>query len=749
MTARDVKRSALGMGRILLGVIMALVGPMWLVSALVDYTRPTVPTNNLVAPSVEVHDETGSFEPIDGRPLTDALGDVKFTRPIHLVILSTDDLVDDNLDEATLKYARARHQEWISPNGYKWADGYLILSLSPTHRKVGTYFGEDIAPLLFVQEEIQDAAKDDFRAGRWSQGMVAAATKAAAYIPNEAGYSIKNRVVWPHWTGWLVSLTGIGVLLRGHSLRRTVRESSERIAEAWEETEERRSEVERAFHSIVDAGHYSKGLTARYGCAHQERKKVRERVAVLKSPGFFGSLSAGVASEREELLEDIELLSAADDAIFASRDFFALAPRWRDLWDNEVGPVFEDLSAADSISVKVRNRVKKHQVKNAVEAFNRWTNEQRDIIVGLGVSLEYADITPVQALNELDRIADESRARLTTLIGQALVADTSSSFCPSSGYRATEGYSCQGGGMTSQATETMSHAPQHPRSIMRSVRGCARLEAARAERENLRARIAAAASIPFVASLSGATAWEAEMIVEDFHVLMDAHVAMMAACDLFALTPTWRTVWENELGPVYEDLTVIETITETVQSRSMAPMVLSMAASLVLWLDEQRLALNDLGTSLERAQIDSAEALTQLDRIADEARVHLVHLVEAVLGADTSMIGQRRYKRWRKGAGEKLRTNETRYLGAYRIADVTYTYNTAQAIRLTANSAGIDLKGSAAHSTARFTAFGAELYVPPAYLHRYLVWDGTSRYGSSRANYLTSAANVGPRGRTR
>lgn len=386
-----------------------------------------MPANDLVAPSVEVHDETGSFEPVDGRPLTEALGDVKFTRPIHLVILSTDDLVDDNLDEATLKYARARHQEWISPNGYKWADGYLILSVSPTHRKVGTYFGEDIAPLLSVQAEIQDAAKDDFRAGRWSQGMVAAATKAAANIPNEAGYSIKNRVVWPHWTGWLVSLTGIGVLLRGRSLRRTVRESSERIVEAWKEMEGRRSEVDRAFHSIVDAGQYSKGLTARYGCANQERKKVRERVSVLRSPGFFGSLSAGAASEREELLEDIELLSAADDAIFAARDFFALAPRWRDLWDNEVGPVFEDLLAADSISVKVRNRVKKRQVKNAVEAFNRWTNEQRDIIVGLGTSLERAEITPVQALVELDRIADESRARLTKLIGQALVADTSSS----------------------------------------------------------------------------------------------------------------------------------------------------------------------------------------------------------------------------------------------------------------------------------------------------------------------------------
>ena len=276
----------------------------------------------------------------------------------------------------------------------------------------------------------------------------------------------------------------------------------------------------------------------------------------------------------------------------------------------------------------------------------------------------------------------------------------------------------------------------------------ARLEAARAERDNLRARIAAEASIPFLASLSAATARETETIVGDFHGLMDAHVALMSACDLFALAPAWRAVWNNELGPVYEDLTVVETLTESVQRRSREPSVLSVAASLTAWLNEQRLAANDLGASLERAQMDPAEALTQLDRIADEARVRLVRLIETALGADTSMIGKKRYKRWRKGAGEKLRANETRYLGAYRIAGVTYTYNPAQAIRLTANSAGINLKGSAAHSTALFTAFGAQLYVPPAYLHRYLVWDGTSRYGSSRANYLTSAANVGPSRRT-
>ena len=277
----------------------------------------------------------------------------------------------------------------------------------------------------------------------------------------------------------------------------------------------------------------------------------------------------------------------------------------------------------------------------------------------------------------------------------------------------------------------------------------ARWEAACAERDKLRARIAAGSSVPFLASLSAATARETDAIVEHFHGLMDAHVAMMAARDLFALAPTWRGIWENETGVVYEDLTVLETLTESVQRRSREPMVLSTAASLVAWVNEQRVAVSDLAASIERVQMDPAEALTQLDHIADEARVRLVRLIEVALVTDTSMIGQRRYKRWRRGAGEKLRTNETLYIGAYRISGMTYTYNPAQAIRLTANSAGIDFKGSAAHSTALFTAFNATVYVPPAYLHRYLVWDGTSRYGSSRANYLTSAANIGPHERTR
>lgn len=197
---------------------------------------------------------------------------------------------------------------------------------------------------------------------------------------------------------------------------------------------------------------------------------------------------------------------------------------------------------------------------------------------------------------------------------------------------------------------------------------------------------------------------------------MDADASMMAACEFFDRGPNWRRVWNNEVGVVFEDMTLIETITDSIQWRSRAPMARTMVASLVEWLDEQRLAVIDISESLDRAAITHAQALDHLDAIADEARVRLVGLIEAALASDTSMLGRRRYKRWRNGAGEKLRTNETRYIGAYRIAGVTYSYNPAQAVRLTANSAGIDLAGSAAHSTARFVAFNAGLRatrVPP------------------------------------
>ena len=253
--SRITSLSARGLLRLVVGVLLLLVTPAWFAVSYYEYSKPTAQASNLIAPVVEIHDETHSFQSIDGRPLSVVLEGIGFLRPTHLVILSTDNLTDDNLDEATLKYARAKHPEWIARNGYKWADGYFILAVSPTHRQVGTYFGEDVAPVLSIQDSIQNAAKDDFRNGRWSQGVVAAVTEAAALMPNAEGMSLENHVQWPGWKGWVATLGGIGILARGQSLRRKAQRNAQKVADEWAALERRRGDVERAFVALLDAGH--------------------------------------------------------------------------------------------------------------------------------------------------------------------------------------------------------------------------------------------------------------------------------------------------------------------------------------------------------------------------------------------------------------------------------------------------------------------------------------------------------------
>ena len=145
------------------------------------------------------------------------------------------------MDEATLRYVRANHHEWIAPTGYKWADGYFILAVSPTHRQIGTYFGEDIAPALSILSEIQDAAKDDFR------------------------------------------------------------ENASKVAEEWQALEGRRGEVERAFVALLEAGDYTTGLSARYACARAEYERVRSRIAQTQSTHFLGTMSAQASDETQEI----------------------------------------------------------------------------------------------------------------------------------------------------------------------------------------------------------------------------------------------------------------------------------------------------------------------------------------------------------------------------------------------------------------------------------------------------------------
>jgi len=242
---------------------------------------------------------------------------------------------------------------------------------------------------------------------------------------DRAFHGVGDGLSWPNWTGWVMALCGIGVLWRGAGLRRSGRQKMVEIAEKWAALEGQRAEVERVFSTLVGAGHYEIGLTARHKCARAERDRVGARIAEHKSPDFFASLSEASGGAEYEILARMERLADADTALMAARDFFGVAPGWRDVWKTEIGPIIEDLDVLDDVADTLESVNTEPGILAEIEAFRERVGDDKNTVRDLGNSLDAGQIAPVRALEELDRIANEARARTAELIEATLVADAS------------------------------------------------------------------------------------------------------------------------------------------------------------------------------------------------------------------------------------------------------------------------------------------------------------------------------------
>ncbi len=256
--------------------------------------------------------------------------------------------------------------------------------------------------------------------------LLVAPLQLAIAIYDHAHHGMGEAVDWPNWTGWVMALCGIGVLWRGAGLRRSGRQKMAEIAEKWAALERQRSEGERVFSALIGAGHYEVGLTARYEHARAERARVGARIAAHRSPGFFASLSEASGGGEDEILAQMDRLADADAAIMAARDFFALAPGWRDVWKTEVGPIIEDLDILDDVADTLESVNTEPGILAEIEAFREQVGDRKDAVRDLGTRLEGGQIAPDQALEELDRMTNEARARTAELIEATLATDASS-----------------------------------------------------------------------------------------------------------------------------------------------------------------------------------------------------------------------------------------------------------------------------------------------------------------------------------
>ena len=376
------------------------------------------------APEVVVEDQSSVFEDVNGQSLGTAMESIGFRQPIKLVILSTDNVPTGNLNEAVLNYARSNHKEWLSASRDKWADGLVILAVSPSYRKVGTYFGEDVKVSSSKQSTIQEAAKDDFRSGEWSQGMLQAAQAAAKYVPDSSGNGGEDSV--PPFYSFVLLIAGAANLLRGFRLRSSTKRNLREARAHWDVVQADRYRAEQAFAGIGDAGKYKTGLDMRYKRYQSDFVEAGKEWDEIGNPTFLQTLSAALNNASGDLRQRTESMDASDDTFAAAAEFFNLGAGWVDVWMKEIGPVMEDLEVLCELVTSVSEELGTPDAIRGRDEILQWSSQQMALIDSLKEQLAKGGITPIAALEKLDEIAEGTRRWAKGIILASLKADPSS-----------------------------------------------------------------------------------------------------------------------------------------------------------------------------------------------------------------------------------------------------------------------------------------------------------------------------------
>lgn len=322
-------------------------------------------------------------------------------------------LTDDRaLNDAVLEHARTQRPDWLSEDEQSWADGLFIFAVDPEGRLVGTYFGDDREVDESAQLGIQDAAKDDFRAGRWTEGSVAGVQAAA----DRMGAPVIRRT-----GGWVVAamasvatLVGAGVYV-GVGLNRVSRcRRSRTVGDAAMASVVAEHEVTRLHATVLPEDsryggmmlqrhdEYTRGFRELVGLGDEVRaipaKDLDTRRAVERHAAYERTATS------LDHLDDV----IADTATFLNRD-----SRWVEAWERQVAPVRTDLEGVDGllandVPTKSRGLPEAQRLRELASAELAGLHRLRG-------ALEDRDITPDDALDQLRAVRDRLSARLDDL----------------------------------------------------------------------------------------------------------------------------------------------------------------------------------------------------------------------------------------------------------------------------------------------------------------------------------------------
>ena len=376
-------------------------------------------------PTVEVHDEAGILRT---EPLAKKIQEMRFRQDLHVAVLTVPGWDVTNLNDSVLEYARSHASDtdvpWISTsNPNYWSDGLVILAVAPEARKVGCYFGEDVAVPLEQQAAIQNAAKNQYRRADWYGGTVSMAAKTADVIGRPGGGDVGMTYILPGISA-LVGFAWLSYYLwRGFAARRRAREALRHYSQVTHDYET----TELLAGTIPEDEPHGAQVMARYRWFRSEYEKVTRSWQDFGNPyraQWFGMSVLGRATELEKRSA---LLDSLDDVIANTATFLGRSPGWDRVWSNEQGPVLEDLQSLRRLCHEIdsSDAAESGSIAEHTKEEREWVRSRKQRLDDMTSELEDGSLRPSAALDELDELASQTRTKANRLAREAIDADTS------------------------------------------------------------------------------------------------------------------------------------------------------------------------------------------------------------------------------------------------------------------------------------------------------------------------------------
>lgn len=353
---------------------------------------------------VVVEDQAGV---LDRNTLVPAITAIEFYEPTKVAVYTYNGSVADNLNEEVLRFARAEHPDWISPDGQKWADGLFIFALDPVGRHVGTYMGEDRKVSLEERDEIQNAAKDLLRDAQWTDGTIAGVRRGAELI-NQPWYRSAAFVITAWVTGATAALGAAALLILRAVTRAASRKELERGDRSYTSVSTELDVTELNAGTIPEASSYGSSVLEKHRTflnRYNAATELSNRVHALAPKALGRRSNLRLAREYADAAAELDAL---DDVIADSNALLNRSSTWPTAWDRQLAPFRSDLAGLEQLLSK-RHGQGDSATAAALRSFRdqslqeieRWTAQLTD-----------GAISPETAL---DRLRD-ARTHLSTLL---------------------------------------------------------------------------------------------------------------------------------------------------------------------------------------------------------------------------------------------------------------------------------------------------------------------------------------------